>query len=967
MTHMLCSYALAGLAAYAPGAAALGSSVEQWGVWELELPGPAEKGSFNPFKDVTVTGMFELAEESGSLSTAVEPALLPAPLLAFDAAAAAAAGSGKLPNTGSTKAMYPDAELVGVAPGLLRPPGAQGESLDFGTDATDLHAVLIPGQNRSFASLGGASGFTVTGWLQVLSSKQGAGGNRVFNWCSGGPGVDLVWNSDGSLTLSVNEWPDTSPARSSQNMVPAGADRWTFFAARYGGGSASFYFGDSTHAAKLDKTVAYNKGKVGTADIPAAFGNFAEYGRHTSGYDRLFRGRMFAPQLFGESLTAAQVIGAQNRSGCNADCDGRACGSDGCGGSCGACFGTQVCAKINANGTTCNAPKNMTVRGFYDGAGRYKVRFSPPYSGSWRYTTRSNTAALSGKTGTLTVTPASASNHGPVESKGYELLFADGTKHFSTGTTCYQWASMPEVMQQETIDTLKADGKGKAFNKIRMTVFPKWYQYNHQNPVEVGTAYQAKPGSVAANNTAWGCVGSSCPSATGSFDFERFNVSFWQNYEGLIKQLDQIDVVADIIVFHPYDNGHWGFDCMGGTDAEHYDTTSDEFYLEYLAARLSAFKNVWWAMANEWSFCRCKSFGSADLPPQTPVWDALFKTLAANDPYGRQMSIHNGNVLYNHSQPWISHVSLQGHEDDTPALRLKYKKPVVWDEVQYEGNITSGWGALSGVEEADRFWWGAALGVSVGHSDTVLDWQMPAGSDEQPLWWAKGGTLRGLSPPRIEWFRAQHVTGDPAADRPPLPGASGVPSTLANGNSVFAQILTARDGKQMLLHFMRPGQWTVPLPTRPTVPPTQLCNQLAGTNCMGADIRNGGAVSSAEACCGLCADESGCRAWSWNEGYAPQSCWLKGNCTERTRDSNVVSGALPSGGGGGGGGGGGWAPSPDPAAAEYEIWHLDFWGMKAELVKTVSAGVAAVVVEVPDVPYNLQVFAKRGCAGVAGC
>ncbi len=26
----------------------------------------------------------------------------------------------------------------------------------------------------------------------------------------------------------------------------------------------------------------------------------------------------------------------------------------------------------------------------------------------------------------------------------------------------------------------------------------------------------------------------------------------------------------------------------------------------------------------------------------TPTWDHLFKTLSANDPYTRQMSIHNG-------------------------------------------------------------------------------------------------------------------------------------------------------------------------------------------------------------------------------------------------------------------------------------------------------------------------------------
>jgi hypothetical protein len=54
--------------------------------------------------------------------------------------------------------------------------------------------------------------------------------------------------------------------------------------------------------------------------------------------------------------------------------------------------------------------------------------------------------------------------------------------------------------------------------------------------------------------------------------------------------------------------------------------------------------------------------------------------------------------------------------------------------VQYEGNITSGWGALSGEEETDRFFWGASLGVHVGHSETVLRHNV-AVDDDQPLWY----------------------------------------------------------------------------------------------------------------------------------------------------------------------------------------------------------------------------------------
>ena len=34
----------------------------------------------------------------------------------------------------------------------------------------------------------------------------------------------------------------------------------------------------------------------------------------------------------------------------------------------------------------------------------------------------------------------------------------------------------------------------------------------------------------------------------------------------------------------------------------------------------------------------------------------------------------------------------------------KTPKPIVWDEVKYEGNITYGWGALSGYTESKRAW-----------------------------------------------------------------------------------------------------------------------------------------------------------------------------------------------------------------------------------------------------------------------
>lgn len=418
--------------------------------------------------------------------------------------------------------------------------------------------------------------------------------------------------------------------------------------------------------------------------------------------------------------------------------------------------------------------------------------------------------------GVLTATAPKAGDHGPVRSDGFGLVHADGLPHLSVGTTSYQWASKGSEMQRETLDTLAT----APFNKMRMTVFPKWYVYNHANPVQTGAAFPILPGSLASNASAWECVGAACPPLAGSFDVSRFNVSFWRQYERLVVELGKRGVVADVILFHPYDGGHWGFDCLGGRDARTYDTTTDRFYLRYAAARLAAYSNVWWAMANEWSFCACKARGinSSHLQSPSPVWDELFQELVAHDPYARQTSIHNGNLLYNHSRPWISHVSLQGLEDRTADIRSTYGKPVIWDEVQYEGDIPEQWGGLSGAEEAARFWGGAALGVYVGHSETLLRPDV-ADDDEQPLWWAKGGTLVGTSPVRVAWFRkvwdaalsGQH--GAPRLSFGELQPSSATFPPARPGQKPVANVLNdTRHGALLFAHFGRAGAWSVPLP-----------------------------------------------------------------------------------------------------------------------------------------------------------
>jgi hypothetical protein len=187
-------------------------------------------------------------------------------------------------------------------------------------------------------------------------------------------------------------------------------------------------------------------------------------------------------------------------------------------------------------------------------------------------------------------------------------------------------------------------------------------------------------------------------------------------------------IEADLILFHPYDR--WGYQSM--------PAAADERYLRYTVARLAAFRNVWWSMANEWDFMKEKKLSD---------WDRFFRIVQESDPYQHLRSIHNGAILYDHAKPWVTHASIQSADfSKTEEWLQAYRKPVVFDECQYEGNIPRRWGNISAQEMVRRFWLGTARGAYVGHGETYLH-------ADEILWWSKGGVLHGESPRRIAFLR----------------------------------------------------------------------------------------------------------------------------------------------------------------------------------------------------------------------
>jgi hypothetical protein len=353
--------------------------------------------------------------------------------------------------------------------------------------------------------------------------------------------------------------------------------------------------------------------------------------------------------------------------------------------------------------------------GFYDGEGVYKVRFMPNATGQWDYVTRSNVSELNGRRGTFTCTEAGPDNHGPVRVHNtFQLAYADGTSHFSVGTTCYAWVHQGDAMEAQTLETLKT----APFNKMRMCVFPKDYSYNKNEPEFY--AYEGDP------PTDW--------------DFKRFNPEFWHHFEKRVRQLRDMGIEADIIIFHPYDR--WNFKKMGHEN--------NLFYLKYLVARLAAYRNVWWSFANE--------FDLLDWPMED--WDEYIKLVRDIDPYDHLRGIHNCREWYDHTKPWVTHSSIQDSDfRKAKEYRERYGKPAVYDECRYEGNIPMGWGNISAEQMVRNFWMGSLAGCYVGHGETYKH-------PEDLLWWAKGGVLRGQSPARIQ-FMKEIVEALPFGDMQP--------------------------------------------------------------------------------------------------------------------------------------------------------------------------------------------------------
>lgn len=344
----------------------------------------------------------------------------------------------------------------------------------------------------------------------------------------------------------------------------------------------------------------------------------------------------------------------------------------------------------------CHEQICVRVKGFYAGNGNYKIRFCPEKTGEWAY----KVFGIITDEGVFQC-EKNLEGHGIVRAYGTHFKYSDGNWFYPFGTTVYALVHQEKDLVKQTMETLH----NAPFNKVRICVFPKHYNYNENDP---------KRYAFTKDND-------------GKWNVEQPDFKFWDELEKCIFELDKMRIQCDLILFHPYDR--WGFSKL--------TREQGVLYLDYMMRRLSAFPNIWWSLANEYDLM---DYSDCD-------WEYFARFIHENDSFGHLLSNHHMVHPWDFSNKDTTHICLQiNNVEQLSRWITKYQKPLMVDECCYEGNLPFKWGNISAFEMVNRFWLTCVQGGYCTHGETFL-------SDDDILWWSKGGVLKGESPKRIRFLR----------------------------------------------------------------------------------------------------------------------------------------------------------------------------------------------------------------------
>jgi len=322
----------------------------------------------------------------------------------------------------------------------------------------------------------------------------------------------------------------------------------------------------------------------------------------------------------------------------------------------------------------------LPVDGFCDATNgtTFRIRFMPSKPGTYSYTVtyRENQFAQTHH-GTFTATDARQKGLVRVDAEFPAHFRWEGTqeRYFWNGTTAYWLAGWDDATIANILDRLDhfRITRVRAALSGRVQDGRAWFEnvFPTNNFTFLLNPWVAKNPASVENP---------------GFDVTRFNVDYWQKWDRLVAQARERNIVVSVIFY--VDGRRPGVDPFGKTGMGSPD---EQRYYRYAIARLAAYSNVMWDLANEYRFFR-NDAGAEKM--------GAFVKLC--DPYDHLTSTHGHDDFRFQSSPWADFALYQrwdehGGYDFMVGNRTRQAEtgriiPQINEEYGYEDHYPQGWG-----------------------------------------------------------------------------------------------------------------------------------------------------------------------------------------------------------------------------------------------------------------------------------
>ena len=226
---------------------------------------------------------------------------------------------------------------------------------------------------------------------------------------------------------------------------------------------------------------------------------------------------------------------------------------------------------------------NLRIPGFYDGEGKWIIRFMPPDAGQWDFITESDITALHGLKGTVAVEQDSRGNCGRIIARPNNpqyLMWENGDTYFLLGFEA-DWLGLIDFSKEcgedipharQLIDEIAEQG----FNHVVMNVIANDITWE-------GKLGRNSPYDFS-NPPLWPFGGTN-----DNPRYDELNPVFFRKLDKVVMHLREKDVICHLMIYVWNKKVAWPAQ----------NSPQDTRYFDYVLARYMGFSNIVWDISKE--------------------------------------------------------------------------------------------------------------------------------------------------------------------------------------------------------------------------------------------------------------------------------------------------------------------------------------------------------------------------------